>query len=183
MHNFLIVEPSVDGEIDSVSDFGLKPQVAQREAKNLEYLIDVWSGNDVITSTPFFLVTRRFARKAEESKLTGAMFTHVVIKKADQFDEWEANKGASLPELLWMRVLGQQGNDDIGLTPQGSLVVSEKCMIVLNALQMDNASIYQWDGKEITHLRKDDEGNFIHVDNSARLVQLAKALATMRQKA
>lgn len=183
MQNFFIVEPSVDGEIDSVSDFRLKPQAAQREAENLEYSIDVWSGNDVITSTPFFLVTPRFAGKTIESKLTGATFTHVVIKKADQFDGWEANKGASLPELLWMRVIGQPGHDDIGLTPQGSLVVSEKCMIVLNTLQIDNASIYRWDGEEITHLRKDDEGNFIYVDNSARLVQLAKALALMRQKA
>jgi hypothetical protein len=182
MQNFFIVEPSVDGEIDSVSDFGLEPQVAQREAKNLEYLIDVWSGNDVITSTPFFLVTPRFAAKADKSKLTGAVFTQLVIKKADQFDGWEVNKGASLPELLWMRVIGQPGNDDIGITPRGSLVVSEKCMIVLNTLQVDNASVYRWDGEEITHVSKDAEGNFIYVDNSARLVQLAKALGVMRQK-
>lgn len=181
MKQFFILEPSVDGELGANTDQSIDPISAQHAAQ-LEYAIDLWSGDDLITAHPYFLATLAFKEKALDSKLTGAKFSTAAVSKSYHFNEFPANAGKALPRLFWLRATGTPGKDDIATTLKGSLVVSERCILILRALKIKNASVYRWDEMDIEHIRFDSAGQPIHIDNSSRLVQLAKTIAIIKQK-
>jgi hypothetical protein len=178
--NYFIVEPSVDGELGPQTNQQADPTLAQQSA-TAEYAIDCWSGDALLSAHPYFFATTALKEKILQTQLTGAAFSPAILSKSYRFNEFPQNASAELPTLVLLRAPGKVGQDDVAISPKGSLIVSEKCLAILQSLGIENASVYRWDGSDIEHTRFDASGRLIRVDNRARVVQLAKALLMTQQ--
>jgi hypothetical protein len=181
MENFFIVEPSVDGELGPHTNQLADPKLAQQSA-SAEYAIDCWSGDDLLSAHPYFFTTTALKEKLTQAQVSGVSFAPAIVSKSYRFEEFPQNVSAKLPALFLLRATGKVGQDDVAITQKGTLVVSARCLALLQSLKIENASLYRWDGSDIEHTRLDSSGHLIRVDNSARLVQLARALSGARQK-
>ena len=98
----------------------------------LHYEFHGWLGDELLESTPCFIVSERMAREIENARLIGASFDQVEVTTSAQFQELYPNR--PLPEFVWLRVNGKAGQDDFGIAPDARLVVSEKALGVLQNL-------------------------------------------------
>ena len=95
----------------------------------LHYEFDVWLGDELLESTPCFIVTERLAAEIEKAGFTGVTFDDVEISKSGEFEDRYPNR--KLPAFLWMKVFGKAGQDDFGRTPDIKLVVSQRVLRLL----------------------------------------------------
>src|SRR6266404_234454 len=99
-----------------------KPTVVHK----LHYQFDGWLGDEILTSTPCFIVSERLSQEIERAQLTGVRFGDVEVTTSDQFKE--LYPGRQLPRFVWLRVTGSAGHDDFGIAPSLRLVVSERAL-------------------------------------------------------
>jgi hypothetical protein len=107
----------------------------------LHYEFSGWSGDDLLTSTPCYIVTDRLARAIKDASLTGVEFDNVEITTSDLFEE--LYPGRKLPPFIWLKVIGEPGKDDFGLD-QLDLVVSDRTLQLLKSMQLKNCDILEF---------------------------------------
>lgn len=132
------IEPEVAGgwgENTRVKRIAGQPDIVEA----LDYEFDGWGGDELLESTPCFIVTERLANEIVRAGLSGIVFDHVEISKSGQFEDWYP--GRTLPKFLWMKVEGEAGRDDFGINSDLILVVSDRALAVLKSGQLDNAII------------------------------------------
>jgi hypothetical protein len=125
---FYVVEPEVAGGWGKNTVFtGVpgKPTVVHK----LHYQFDGWLGDELLESTPCYIVTERLAHKMEQADLSGVNFDEVEVTKSEQFEELYPNR--SLPKFVWLKVNGKPGQDDFGVAPGLRLIVSDRALHVL----------------------------------------------------
>jgi hypothetical protein len=183
MNNFFIVQPSVDGESGNIPNHLLTPTEAQH-ADYYEYVFSPfgWIGDDLFCDRAYFVCTPRLCEALKKVNATGAVFASMRTFQRDIEDEEHEGHTLGLPEFVWLKAIGRVGVDDFAIYPKGTLVISERCLEIMQTMSIKNASIYRWDGEDITYLRKTAHGDFEHVDNSHRLVQLAESLRVMEER-
>jgi hypothetical protein len=139
-NSFTAFEPEVAGELGAGSeiDTSAHPPTIHR----LEYEFHGWTGDDIVTSFPVFLITVELKKAITNAKLTGATFDSVKITKSDEFRD--AYPKLELPEFAWLRPIGQAGSDDIGYTNHTFLVFSARTMAVLAKFDTGYATTASW---------------------------------------
>src|SRR5216683_5356058 len=104
--------------------------------QRLHYEFDGWLGDELLESTPCFIVTQRLAREIEHSRFTGAAFDEVEISKSDLFNQLHPD--LQLPRFAWLKIEGTPGRDDFGIAPGLMLVVSERALALLKRVGFAN---------------------------------------------
>jgi hypothetical protein len=102
----------------------------------------MWLGDDLMTTHPVYLVTRRLAMALRSSALSGFDLNPEVQVSVDD------NIGALLPDwrppaVEWLRVSGVPKVHDVGLTTHFRLIVSSAALRVIQAHQLDHCDIHE----------------------------------------
>ncbi len=134
---YYLIEPEVAGGIGehSVIDRSSGKMVVRK----LHYEFDGWLGDELLESTPCFIVSERLAREIERAQLTGVGFDDVAVTKSDQFEQIYPNR--QLPKFVWLQIEGKPGHDDFGIGKDPGLVISERALEVLRGLGISNALV------------------------------------------
>jgi hypothetical protein len=132
---FYFVEPEVGGGLgdSTVIDASCHPPIVS----SLEYRFEGWLGDELLESFPCFIVTKSLARKMLEKKISGFSLDRVLITVSDEFRE--VNPNILLPEFLWLKIGGSPGVDDLGLSLDNRLVISQKAKGVFESGQLHHA--------------------------------------------
>ncbi len=141
-----ILEPEVAGSIygdESVIDSSVHPPCVKR----LDYRFDGWMGDDVLESFPCYIATTKLAGSLKQAGMTGVEFDEVKVSKSEQFEEMYPNR--ELPTFVWLRIIGQAGEDDFGLTNDNRLVVSERALNRMKEFRLDNCEVVQYEATPV----------------------------------
>jgi len=138
---YLYIEPEVAGGWGKNTVFDRTPG-RPTVVHKLHYEFDGWLGDELLESTPCFIVSERMAREVKKMHLTGVNFDDVEVTTSEQFQELYPNR--QLPKFVWLRVEGTAGQDDFAIAPDGRLVVSERALAVLRALGISQALITEF---------------------------------------
>jgi hypothetical protein len=131
------LEPEVAGGIGehSVIDRSSGKMVVCK----LHYEFDGWGGDELLESTPCFIVSERLAHEIERAQLTGVSFDEVEVTTSDQFRMLYPNR--QIPKFTWLKVEGEAGRDDFGIPPGLLLVVSKRAYDLLKTFGVSNALV------------------------------------------
>jgi hypothetical protein len=108
----------------------------------LHYEFQGWLRDELLESTPCFIVSERVAREIEKTELTGATFDEVEVTTSEQFRELNPNR--QLPKFVWLKVDGKAGQDDLGTARDGRLVVSERALEIFREVGVTQASVTEF---------------------------------------
>jgi uncharacterized repeat protein (TIGR02543 family) len=138
--------------------FSIEPEVAGGWGKNtvfertpgkgtivhkLHYVFDGWLGDELLTSTPCFIVSKRLADEIEKAHLTGIRFDKVEVSTSGEFQDLHPD--VQLPLFVWLRIDGKPGEDDFGLRKGIRMIVSQTALTVLQS-GISHAVIKQFEG-------------------------------------
>lgn len=131
-----ILEPEVAGGWGegTIADTSTHPPVVKR----LEYKFDGWSGDDLLTSFPVFIVSERLSKELESSNLSGYKLAPVEITKSEEFEELFPN--TVLPDFKWLIITGTIGKNDFAINQKLRLVVSKSAFNLLKQFKLKVAS-------------------------------------------
>ena len=137
---YFYIEPEVAGGLgkSTVMDADKHPPVV----KDLNYELDGWLGDAILESFPSFIVTEKAKDELLKIGVTGVEFKDVKITTSIIFNEMYPN--VRLPVFLWMLPTGKAGIDDVSVEVDGRLVVSQRVLDSLAALNLENADVYPW---------------------------------------
>lgn len=118
---FYILEPEVAGHFgkNSVVDTTVRPPVVTK----FHYEFDGWLGDDLLETISCFIVTDRLRSVIEQAACTGCEFDSVEVTTSEQFRDLHPDR--ELPKFWWLKIVGEAGKDDFGLSTDNRLVVRE----------------------------------------------------------
>ncbi len=137
------LEPEVAGGFGPKSvflDVGARPPRIEK----FNYEFDIWPRDPLVEAVATYIVTKPLAEKIASLHPTGVSFGRVETSKSGEFEDRYPDY--KLPEFVWLQVTGNAGQDDFGLSPTHSLVVSERVLRVLKAAGMAHADISAFGG-------------------------------------
>jgi hypothetical protein len=106
-------------------------------------VFDTWLGDDVVRAHPVLLVTA--AAKAELERLAPTGVAAITAARGEPSIFFERHSpGRELPEFWAVRVTGEAGVDDLGLAPDGSVVISRRVLDVLMRFRLRQAVFAQY---------------------------------------
>ena len=108
----------------------------------LHYEFQGWQGDELLESTPSFIVSERGAREIQKTQLTGVTFDEVEVTTSEQFQELYPTR--QLPKFVWLRIEGTAGQDDFGTAPDGRLIASERALGLLRELGISHALVAEF---------------------------------------
>ncbi|MFE6615029.1 hypothetical protein [Amycolatopsis sp. NPDC057786] len=137
-------EPEVAGGLGPGIDHdprrGAEPLVGP-----LHYEFAGWLGDDIVTTSGYWIVTGRLADALRESPLTGYELGEVVVTTEEQFDMFHSHLG--LPRD-WERLVPtgtEEGGEDFVLETVVDLLVSDAALELLRRFTIDDADISRAD--------------------------------------
>ena len=134
---YYLVEPEVAGGIGTETVWdrsGAKPAVTK-----LHYQFDGWLGDQLLESTPCYIVTESIMHGIIAADLSGAQFDVASISTSEQFRDLYPKR--QLPKFVWLKVVGVPGDDDFGVTPDLALVISERALQLLRQRGLSHALV------------------------------------------
>lgn len=141
--------------------YELKPDVAGQDGENMEFdpsvhpprvfhlhvEIDNWAGDDLIENYPCYIVTDVLGCTLKDTGMSRYELRDLEVSLAPEGQEILAASGiAQLPTFRWLYVTGSAGQDDIGVTSQGRLVVSDRALDVLRQFHMKRCDVEEYVG-------------------------------------
>lgn len=134
---YRVLEPEVAGGFgpETILDRSTNPPTPLK----LHYEFLGWLGDDLLETTPCFIVTLALKTALMQFNGTGYSFDDVVVTKSDFFQE--THPEAILPAFAWLRVHGSAGYNDAGLDTKTRLVVSDELLNVLKQYKISNCTI------------------------------------------
>lgn len=128
---FWSLAPEVAGELgpDTVMDTSVHPPIVSK----LQYRFQGWLGDDLLESFPCYVVTDALGSDLKAADFTGFDLDVVSIVTSEEFDEIEKEHfpGRQLPGFKWLKVTGQAGVEDFGLSVQHKMVVSDRVLATI----------------------------------------------------
>lgn len=125
------IRPSVIGEWGEEMDFD-----ANREPRLIgpfHYAVHSWSGEDPVSTHPFYFVTRRLADAITAAGLSGVRFVPARVIASEQ--AIEMGEEPVLPDLVQLDVIGDESGD-FYLHRGVYLRVSERTMDLLRGFDL-----------------------------------------------
>lgn len=138
---FYYIEPEVAGGWGKNTVFDRTPG-RPTVVHKLHYQFDGWLGDELLESTPCFIVSDRVAQEIKRAHLAGVRFDQVEVTVSEQFRELHPNR--QLPKFVWLRVEGTAGQDDFGTAPDGRLIASEQAIGLLRELGISHALVTEF---------------------------------------
>lgn len=135
---FFILEPEVAGGWGDRIEYVLRPGNHPLVTK-LDYEFFGWLGDELLETSPCFIVTENLKKTMEDYHGTGYSFSDVIISKSEVF--LEEFPGMELPPFAWLKIHGIAMVDDVGVGPKGTLVVSEEMLKEIKKHKLDYCSI------------------------------------------
>ncbi len=78
----------------------------------------------------------------EGAKASGCRFGSVEVSTSEQFQELEElHPPRMLPRFSWLIIDGMAGRDDVGVSSNGSLVVSERLLQTMRPGRLEHCDI------------------------------------------
>lgn len=147
-----IIEPEVGGGIGESTVFTSKTLPnGVKEISQLEYEFQGWLGDELLESTPCFIITSELVSSIENAQLTGYKIEGVKVTISDFFKELYPNK--TLPEFKRLVPKGtvdinngkymDRTEEDFCLSQKLELVVSDNALRVLKKHQLNYCDIYE----------------------------------------
>jgi hypothetical protein len=134
---FKIIEPEVAGGFgdESELDTTVHPPIVYK----LHYEFQGWLLNDILESFPCFIVTENLKEAILKIGLAGVEFDFVKISTSYVFKQLYPEK--VLPKFSWMKIFGEAGKHDFGISDKFRLVISEKAYDLLSLFNISAADI------------------------------------------
>src|SRR5262245_38678940 len=106
---FFVLDPEVAGGWGAGTKFTRTPgkPVVVHE---LHYEFDGWLGDELLQTSPVFIVTRRLADRLQAANLTGFELKPVEISTSELFHDIHGDR--QLPEFAWIHIVGKKAQDD-----------------------------------------------------------------------
>ena len=154
-----MLEPEVAGEIgeNTVYDnfYDVRYKGDKPEISKLHFIFSGWLGDDIVESTPCFIVTDRLKTEIEKSGLTGCEFQDVEISLSDEFIQMYPDR--DIPQFKRLIPKGSVvvegetyatwSGEDINFSDKSYLVVSERALNRLKQFNLDNCDLYKLSSK------------------------------------
>ncbi|MBD0384691.1 hypothetical protein [Paenibacillus sedimenti] len=138
--NLHLLEPEVAGGLGENTSF-----TNQGEVEFLHYEFQGWLGDELLESTPCFIVTESMANSIQIANLSGAVFEDIEYTATQEFSELYPNR--TLPNFKRLVVLGkvrvqsdafyEWSGDDFCLTDESYLVVTNNAFDILKVRQLN----------------------------------------------
>lgn len=151
-------DPNSDhtSEIRTVRFFTLSPEVAGGLGRNtvrvrethppvvtqLHVEFEGWSGDDLLEVFPCLFATERLERLLRDHAFSG--FERKPIETTTSYEFRELYPNVTLPNFVWLRIVGRAGVDEIGVDPEARLVVSNDVLRVLRTLRLENCEVEEF---------------------------------------
>ncbi len=137
--NQYVIRPEVAGELGPLTemDTSTHPPTVTR----LNYEFSGWMGDDIVETSPTYIVTASLSQAIESSRLSGARLDDVVVTKDPQFEEFFPDIASSLPRWYWLRTVGNPNDSDFWQDEAGRLVISENALNLLQRFNISNAEV------------------------------------------
>lgn len=122
---YYLIEPEVAGGWGDEFEIDRSTNTVTR----VHYEVADWLGNPIVTTSPVYLVLRETGKRMTEAGFTGFTLDEALVTACDQYEIF--NPDGVLPDLVWLKVHGKPGEDDLGLGDD--LVVSQRVMDLFQA--------------------------------------------------
>lgn len=134
---YFYIEPEVSGELGdgTVMDTTVHPPKVDK----LNYQFGSWLGDDLIESFPCYIVSERLAEKMKEGDFSGFVLDEVMVTKSQDFDEVSTIK--HLTKFYWLKVNGKPFKNDISISDDHRLLVSEKLFKLIRSFNLNYADV------------------------------------------
>lgn len=140
---YYLVRPIVDVSQGEKTEYA--PGSDHRKLASLHMVLEDWSGNDVVTTTPGFAVTRRLADHLAQSDLSGFELKDMHLSVSENGSRAMREKNALIPELVWLDITGAYTNDDFFFEPgRARLIVSDRALDQLQEFELSDARIEEF---------------------------------------
>ena len=135
--NHFILDPECAGSLGprTEMDNTVHPPIV----KKIHFEVDAWLGDEIVQTFPCYLVADILKARLKALKPTGVQFASAEITASDNFQD--LSPGRTLPTLSWVKVNGEVGRDDFGLTADARLVVSERVLEEMRLSQFRHCSV------------------------------------------
>jgi hypothetical protein len=147
------LEPEVSGGHGEHTIYGTEEDIAiegiSGKVKYLHYEFEGWLGDDLLESTPAFIVSSNLGTELENSDFSDYKLEKCLITTSDDFKEMYPNK--NIPEFSRFIPLGKievEGDnfknwsgDHVCLSPKGELVVTQDALDFFKRVSIDNCFI------------------------------------------
>lgn len=147
------LEPEVSGSHGEQTIYGSEVDVAKEgisgKIKFLHYEFEGWLGDDLLESTPAFIISSNLEDELKKSEFKDYKLEKCLITKSDVFKELYPNK--ELPSfsrfipLGTVELEGENYNNwsghDFCLSSKGELVLTEKALDFLNKFSIRHCDI------------------------------------------
>ncbi len=123
---FYLIEPEVAGgwggdfEIDRSTNTVIR----------VHYEVADWLGDCIVTTHPVYLVLRETGKRMTEAGFSGFILDEAIVTACDQHEIFHPD--GVLPDLVWLKVHGEPGVDDLGLA-DGDLIVGQRVLDLFRA--------------------------------------------------
>jgi hypothetical protein len=140
MNSLFLLNPEVAGQLgqNTILDNTFTPPAV----KKLHYEFQGWLGDDLLESFPCFICTKEFADKLNEHNLSGYLLKDCEVSKSEIFIELYPER--PLPIFYWLKIIGDI-NDDLSLSNNGSLLISENALNVFRQNNISHCSIEKYE--------------------------------------
>jgi hypothetical protein len=147
-----LLEPEVAGGIGEKTTFlDNAYQNGVKKISSLHYELEGWLGDELLESTPCFIVAENLANSIQNSELNGYLFNEVEITVSDLFKELYPNK--PLPNFKQLipkgKVFVKNGKftgwsqEDFCLSQNLELVVSTNAFKVINKHKLNHCEVIE----------------------------------------
>jgi hypothetical protein len=135
-----LLEPEVSGGLGDRTIYGSEINILQKglngKVKFLHYVFDGWLGDELLESTPCFIITNNLMNGLLAQEFTGFEIQKCEISKSDEFIDLHPDK--QLPDFVRLLPLGKiciterkydsWSNHDFCLSQRGELVVTRRVL-------------------------------------------------------
>jgi hypothetical protein len=144
--NYFYVEAEVAGGIGPHSVVHESP--GQLRVDKLHYVFDGWAGDEILESTPCYIVSTKLSDLIRSKHLSGIVFGEVEISCSELFHKLYPNR--IIPSFVWMKIIGIKRKDDFFQAENACLVVSEHAWNIIkpfaNHAIVTNFAEYRYPG-------------------------------------
>jgi hypothetical protein len=146
--NLYLLEPEVAGGLGE-NTIIKRFEDNQSKVYFLHYKFSGWLGDELLETTPCFIVTESLSNDLLQNNLTGIKFEPVQITTNEEFDELFPNiKLPSFKRLVPLGAVKVEGTNfqewtkhDFSLSESSSLVVTKKALLILQTHKLNYCDI------------------------------------------
>jgi len=138
--NYYVLYPEVAGEIGENSILTYE-NGRIKEVDYLDYCFMGWLGDELLTQTPCYIVSKNLQQDIIRANLTGASFCDITVSFSEEFEElYEENREFidNMPEFVMLICKKLSINDnnnmnyDFYFSKNHELIVSENAMNIIS---------------------------------------------------